>query len=474
MDIVPQFALLSAQRPVLAARLMEAISLVSRLTAETGEAEAPTLVAAEEQIGEALDQVYGLAMGSILEAYGPEEAEVEVGGLRYRQMKHKSRGVYFSLRGPVVVMRHLYRQVGVHDGPTIVPLELRAGIVGGRWLPKAAVAAAHLLQDEPSRDAAATCRALGVMPYSRSSLSRAGEEIGNRWEEIRMEAESEVAAAFEIPVEAVALSIGVDRVSLPMSEPVVDTEGEPVLDEEGRGHAPVVYRMAYCGIATLHDKEGEPLASFRYGRMPEEGHGPVEESLWGDVEQLKAVRPDLRLLGIADGAPEMQQILERVLQPFETDVHIAIDFWHVAEKLAAAISATGRLPANLLPGFKRILLEDDLGAEQVSKVPHAWASAMPEGECPQALRDAITYLDRNAHRMRYADLRRHGLPIGSGHVEATCKTLVSTRMKRSGARWRNDGGQVVLSLRSLARSSRWDPAMNIVTRSFRQTGAVAA
>jgi hypothetical protein len=42
--------------------------------------------------------------------------------------------------------------------------------------------------------------------------------------------------------------------------------------------------------------------------------------------------------------------------------------------------------------------------------------------------------------MRYAELRAHNLPIGSGVVEAAWKTLVSQRLKRSGMRWRTEGG----------------------------------
>ena len=68
--------------------------------------------------------------------------------------------------------------------------------------------------------------------------------------------------------------------------------------------------------------------------------------------------------------------------------------------------------------------------------------------------------------MRYHSMLSQGFPIGSGCVEATCKTLVSVRMKRSGASWKTPGGQSVLNLRSLAKSSRWEKAMKFLMSTY--------
>ncbi len=75
------------------------------------------------------------------------------------------------------------------------------------------------------------------------------------------------------------------------------------------------------------------------------------------------------------------------------------------------------------------------------------------------MHDAITYLKNNAARMNYAGAIKKGLPIGSGNVQATCKTLVGLRMKRCGSRWHNDTGNHVLHLQALAISDRWSDAM---------------
>ena len=84
------------------------------------------------------------------------------------------------------------------------------------------------------------------------------------------------------------------------------------------------------------------------------------------------------------------------------------------------------------------------------------------------LEQELTYFRNQRHRMHDTGYQRDGLPIGSGLVEAACKTLVSSRLKRSGMRWGLAGGQAILTLRSVIQSDRWQRAWSLLRNDFRQ------
>ena len=70
-------------------------------------------------------------------------------------------------------------------------------------------------------------------------------------------------------------------------------------------------------------------------------------------------------------------------------------------------------------------------------------------------------------RMRYAVLKKQGLPIGSGVTEAACKTLATQRLKRSGMRWGEQGGQAILSFRALVQSNRFERAWTLLAHTYK-------
>jgi hypothetical protein len=73
-----------------------------------------------------------------------------------------------------------------------------------------------------------------------------------------------------------------------------------------------------------------------------------------------------------------------------------------------------------------------------------------------ALDALITYLNNQDDRLAYDRFRAMGLDIGSGRVEAACKSVVGIRMKRSGMRWSRKGSQSTLSLRVAWMNGHWE------------------
>ena len=73
-------------------------------------------------------------------------------------------------------------------------------------------------------------------------------------------------------------------------------------------------------------------------------------------------------------------------------------------------------------------------------------------------RQVVQYLDNHSDRMDYPTYLAAGWQIGSGHIEAACKTVVNQRLKLSGMRWGGDGADAVCHLRALyeGESSQWD------------------
>jgi len=176
-----------------------------------------------------------------------------------------------------------------------------------------------------------------------------------------------------------------------------------------------------------------------------------------EIERVKVLYPKALYLGIADGAQDNWQFLEQ-----HTERQL-LDYFHAAEYLP-------HLAAAAWPGKTDKPRREQWLHEQKSRLKHepeAVNTLIEEAErltrkkslgktVRENLQAALTYFTNQRHRMDYARHVAENLPIGSGVVEAACKTLVKQRLCGAGMRWKHQGAKIVLSLRALVQSTgRW-------------------
>jgi hypothetical protein len=77
-------------------------------------------------------------------------------------------------------------------------------------------------------------------------------------------------------------------------------------------------------------------------------------------------------------------------------------------------------------------------------------------EVVEKLHTEADYFARNAERMRYPKFRRQHLLVGSGVIEAGCKTVIASRLKRSGMFWTVQGTNAILALRCSYLNARFE------------------
>ncbi|HEU5380638.1 MAG TPA: ISKra4 family transposase [Ktedonobacteraceae bacterium] len=89
----------------------------------------------------------------------------------------------------------------------------------------------------------------------------------------------------------------------------------------------------------------------------------------------------------------------------------------------------------------------------IEKLP---ALSPPPGKTKSIQQTEAEYFRTNQQRMQYPLFRAQGMHLGSGIAEAACKTVVSTRAKRSGMRWTPEGLASILAIRTALLSQQFE------------------
>ena len=139
-------------------------------------------------------------------------------------------------------------------------------------------------------------------------------------------------------------------------------------------------------------------------------------------------------------------------QCFKDCVQI-VDFFHALEHaghvLEALIGKTHPDYKKRLRRWAQRLLKDKVQA--LIKETRQQCTGKPQAE---AVERALGYFVRNVSRMQYGTFRTAGYFIGSGVVEAGCKTVIGGRCKQSGMFWSESGAENILALRCIHSSRR--------------------
>ena len=265
------------------------------------------------------------------------------------------------------------------------------------------------------------------------------------------------------------------------------------------------WRQAMAGTISLYNEEGKRQHTIYIAAAPEHGKEIFKDRLRREIEHVQTLYPNATRIGIADGAADNWEFLEK-----HTDKQ-TLDFYHATEYLAdvsnalfneeeiakkwlknrchqlkhfegAAINILEEV-VNLydkaLKGSPpksmkfRIKPTEDSGAELEDGCEHivplnkpkikeetiAVTNLFKNNIDIKALDAFVSYFRNNIakSRMSYAENLEANLPIGSGVTESACKMIIKSRLCQSGMRWKEKGMGVVLSLRTLARSDgKWE------------------
>ena len=238
----------------------------------------------------------------------------------------------------------------------------------------------------------------------------------------------------------------------------------------------VNYRMAYVGTITAHGCDGEALVTRRYAAGNDEDPARLGGQMAADLHRWLQLDPGLAVGIVQDGAPEMWNVLRTALrqEPLVENWYETIDRYHLNERLGDVLKLTEPKPELRVGQLSR--WNDSLDGNdnaiyrirQSLRDKHADAISNGDQQLAEALKPHVTYLENNAHLMRYARVIEAGLPVGSGATEGACKSVIELRTNGSGQRWRPKGLHAVLSMRAIYMSGRLPLFWSHLSRRYRQ------
>ena len=342
--------------------------------------------------------------------------------------KYLAMGRYLTLLGEISLKRGVYQSNKAKR--SICPLELKLRFINDYVSFAAAEYICYSMASMTLGEFVKHCKKWSLMKPSEGTVKRVLDYVGRFLETSNFL--DMIRSEETLPEDAVTLAMSIDSTCVNIRR-------------EG-------WRHATAATLSTYDTNGNRLDTVYVGRMPETGKLRAKRLLEKEVEARMAKQNFKYIVCIADGARDLWIYFRR---KYPNTIHV-VDFFHVCEHLSklSDLFFDNRSEAKTwYKKYRTILKEDPQGASKLIRAARYRRSLIKENS---AIESEIKYLQHNRKRMSYFKLRQKKLPIGSGVVEAACKNLIGARMKKSGMRWSVDGGQTILTLRSIILSNRWE------------------
>ena len=368
---------------------------------------------------------------------------------RYKEQRSKP---VLTVVGFVTVKRPYYLCAGCHAGQ--FPADSELDIVNTGFSPGVRRMQALVGQQSSFAQGRQELQLLAGIDVTTKAVERTAEAIGA---DIAQCEQKEIDRALQLQL---PLQIGP---KVPTLYILMDGTGVPVRKSETEGRQaknqgqPARTREVKLGCVftqTGLDEEGYPmrdLASTTYV-------GAIETAeQFGKRLYLEAWKRGWsqasKKVVIGDGAEWIRNIVD---QHFPGAIQI-VDLFHARQHLWDIARALHPLDQS---AQQRWILrhQPKLDSGQIEKLTvyldSRLAAATPAQQ--EILRVETAYFDKNKERMRYPNFRDQGLFIGSGVIEAGCKTLIGARLKRSGMFWSVEGANAIIALRCCQMNNRFE------------------
>ena len=357
--------------------------------------------------------------------------------------------------GLVTVTRAWYHCAECGHG--LAPRDAELGVAGASMSPGLAAMNDTAAAAVPFAQAAALLEELAGIRLTAKRVERAAEDSGAAVAAAGRERGRLIAARKLVPLPPSPLPdklyAAIDGTGVPVTSK--ETAGRKGKGEDGRARTREV-KLAVFFTQDKLDKDGYPVRD-RDSTSVIATFEPA--GTFGNLVRAEGIRRGAdhvrQLTIIGDGAAWIWGIATAKF-PEATQV---VDLFHAREHLH---DLARRLEFMLLDRKEEWLAArlEDLDYGYIDGIVAATREYPLEGVKKDEIDTALGYFENNAPRMRYHWFRQCGLFVGSGAVEASCKSVIGQRLKQAGMHWTVNGADAIIALRCRQASSTWETVCN--------------